>query len=58
MAMMFSDSEEKFNERYDEVVDENGNHVSPLDDDYYSYKHERYRRNDPLDDDYIREGYR
>lgn len=44
--------------RYGDVVDESGNYVSPLDDDYAYYKHECDRRNDPLDDDYVRDGYR
>lgn len=32
--------------------------MSPLDDDWYAYKTEQERNEDPLDDDYVREGYR
>lgn len=42
----------------DEILDENGQEVSPLDDDYEYYKREHERQNDPLDDDFVREGYR
>lgn len=34
---------------YGEMVDENGCSVSPLDDDYYRYKHMEVS---PIDDDY------
>lgn len=36
-------------DRYGRVIDEDGNVVSPLDDDYYRYK---YMEISPLDDDY------
>lgn len=32
--------------------------VTPLDDDWYAYKTEQDRKENPLDDDYIREEYR
>ena len=32
--------------------------MSPLDDDWYSYKIEQERMENPLDDDYVREEYR
>ena len=32
--------------------------MSPFDDDWYAYKTEQKRRENPLDDDYIREKYR
>ena len=32
--------------------------MSPLDDDWYSYKIEQERKENPLDDDYVREEYR
>jgi hypothetical protein len=31
--------------------------MSPLDDDWYSYKTEQERMENPLDDDYVREKY-
>ena len=31
---------------------------SPLDDDWYAYKTEQERKENPLDDDYVREEYR
>jgi len=38
----------------DEIVDENGKEVSPLDDDYFFYKSEWERIHNPLDDDYCK----
>ncbi len=32
--------------------------INPLDDDWYAYKTEQQRKEDPLDDDYIPEKYR
>lgn len=32
--------------------------ITPLDDDWYAYKTEQERKEDPLDDDYIPENYR
>ena len=32
--------------------------MTPLDDDWYAYKTEQERKEDPLDDDYVRKGYR
>ena len=32
--------------------------MSPLDDDWYSWKTEQERMEDPLDDDYVKEEYR
>jgi hypothetical protein len=32
--------------------------MSPLDDDWYAYKIEEERSENPLDDDYVKEGYR
>ena len=31
---------------------------SPLDDDWYEYKTEQERKENPLDDDYVREEYK
>ena len=47
--------DEKCKNRREDVVDKMGNYVSPLDDDYDFFKRERDRRNNPLDDDYVRE---
>lgn len=49
---------DRIKDNYNEIVDENGALVNPLDDDYDFYRQERDRRNDPLDDDYIPEEYR
>lgn len=46
---------EKFKNSHEDVVDKTGNYVSPLDDDYDFFEQERDRRNNPLDDDYVRE---
>ena len=32
--------------------------ITPLDDDWYFYKTEEARKNNPLDDDYVPEKYR
>lgn len=32
--------------------------ITPLDDDWYDYKTEQERKENPLDDDYVREEYR
>lgn len=32
--------------------------MTPLDDDWYSWKTEQERTEDPLDDDYVKEEYR
>lgn len=32
--------------------------ITPLDDDWYAYKTEQERKEDPLDDDYVPEKYR
>ena len=32
--------------------------ITPLDDDWYAYKTEQERKDNPLDDDYIPEKYR
>lgn len=32
--------------------------ITPLDDDWYAYKTEQERAEDPLDDDYVKEEYR
>lgn len=47
------------NEQEKIVIDDNGNEVSPLDDDYEYWKQWDYDRyENPLSDDYIREEYR
>ncbi len=51
------DCDRRIKNRREEVIDESGGYVSPLDDDYAFYKEECDRRNNPLDDDYVREGY-
>lgn len=35
-----------------DITDDNGNSVSPYDDDYEYWKQESERRQNPLDDDY------
>ena len=47
------DSKHKFSNE-DIVVDENGNEISPLDDDYVFWKSENERLTNPLDDDYCK----
>ena len=32
--------------------------ITPLDDDWYAWKTEQERKNDPLDDDYVPEKHR
>lgn len=53
-------NDNQFNgEEYYQVTDNNGNDVSPLDDDYNYWKQWCYDRyENPLSDDYIREDYR
>lgn len=36
----------------DDIVDDNGREVSPLDDDYDFYRHEYEDSHDPLSDDW------
>lgn len=42
---------------HEEVINESGAYMSPLDDNYVFYKEKCDQRNNPLDDDYVREGY-
>ena len=56
---MYNEFDQSDNAEYYQVIDDNGNDVSPLDDDYHYWKqmcHDMYEN--PLSDDYIREEYR
>lgn len=56
---MYNEFDQTDNAEYYQVTDDNGNDVSPLDDDYNYWKQWCYDRyENPLSDDYIREEYR
>lgn len=45
-----------FDNKYDDILDENGHAVSVLDDDYDYYIYLQDAETDPLSDDYVKDG--
>lgn len=56
--MLYPNESEKIRDNWDEVIDADGDEVSPLDDDYEYWEGRCESRNDPLSDDFIPEEYR
>lgn len=50
--MLYPNESEKIRDNWDEVIDADGDEVSPLDDDYEYWEGRCESRNDPLSDDF------